>query len=40
MKIDECKKQQDIKAIAELLQEESAERVRDILVFAQSYLSK
>ncbi len=40
MKNEEYKKQQDIKAIVELLQKVSSEKVRDILVFIQSYLSK
>ncbi len=37
---EEYKKQQDIKFIVELLQKESSEKVRDILVFVRSYLSK
>ncbi len=37
---EEYKKQQDIKCIIELLQKASSERVRDVLVFIQSYLSK
>lgn len=37
---DECKKQQDIRYIVEILQRESPERVRDILVFVRDYLSK
>ncbi len=40
MKNEEYKKQQDIKTIVELLQKESSEKVRDILVFVRSYLSK
>lgn len=40
MNSEEHKKQQDIKFIIELLQKESSEKVRDILVFIQSYLSK
>lgn len=40
MKNEEYKKQQDIKVIVELLQKVSSEKVRDILVFIQSYLSK
>lgn len=40
MKNEEYKKQQDIKTIVELLQKESSEKVRDILVFIRSYLSK
>ena len=37
---EEYKKQQDIKIIVELLKQESPERVRDVLIFIQSYLSK
>ncbi len=37
---EEYKKQQDIKFIVKLLQQESPERVRDVLVFIRSYLSK
>lgn len=37
---EEHKKQQDIKYIVEILQRESPERVRDILVFVRDYLSK
>ncbi len=37
---EEYKKQQDIEFIVELLQKESSEKVRDILVFIRSYLSK
>ena len=40
MKNEEYKKQQDIKTIVELLQKESSEKVRYILVFVRSYLSK
>lgn len=37
---DKYKKQQDIKFIVELLQKESSEKVRDILIFIRSYLLK
>ena len=37
---EEYKKQQDIKIIVELLKQESPERVRDVLIFIKSYLSK
>ena len=37
---EEYKKQQDIKIIVALLKQESPERVRDVLIFIQSYLSK
>ena len=37
---EEYKKQQDIKFIVELLQKTSSEKVRNILVFVRSYLSK
>ena len=37
---DKYKKQQDIKIIVELLQKESSEKVRDILIFIRSYLLK
>ena len=37
---DKYKKQQDIKVIVELLQKESSEKVRDILIFIRSYLLK
>ncbi len=37
---EEYKKQQDIKFIVELLQKESPGKVREILVFIRSYLSK
>lgn len=37
---EECKKQQDIKFIVELLQKTSSEKVRNILVFVRNYLSK
>ena len=37
---EEHKKQQDIKSIVEILQRESSERVRDMLVFIRIYLSK
>lgn len=40
MSNEDHKKQQDIKFIVELLQKESSEKVRDILIFIQSYLSK
>ena len=40
MNSDEYKKQQDIKIIVELLQSESSEKIRDILTFIRSYLSK
>lgn len=40
MSSEEYKKQQDIKFIIELLQKESPEKVRDIVVFIRSYLSK
>lgn len=40
MSNEDYKKQQDIKFIVELLQKESSEKVRDILIFIQSYLSK
>lgn len=36
----EHKKQQDIKSIVEILQRESSEKVRDVLVFIRVYLSK
>ncbi len=38
MRNDEHKKQQDIRFIVELLQKESPERVRAILIFIQTYL--
>lgn len=38
--MDEIKKQQDIKSIVEILQGESSEKVRDVLVFIRTYLSK
>lgn len=38
--MDEIKKQQDIKAIVEILQRESPEKVQDILIFVRTYLSK
>ncbi len=37
---EEYKKQQDIKFIVELLEKEPPEKVRDIVVFIRSYLSK
>jgi hypothetical protein len=37
---EEYKKQQDIEFIVELLQKESSIKVREILVFIRSYLSK
>lgn len=37
---EEYKKQQDITLIVELLQKESSEKVRDIVVFIRSYLSR
>ena len=37
---EDHKKQQDIKSIVEILQRESSERVRDMLVFIRIYLSK
>ncbi|EOS41547.1 hypothetical protein C808_00053 [Lachnospiraceae bacterium M18-1] len=37
---EEYKKQQDIKFIVELLEKETPEKVRDIVVFIWSYLSK
>lgn len=40
MSSEEYKKQQDIKFIIELLQKESPEKVRDIVVFIRSYFSK
>lgn len=40
MKRDEYEKQQDIKFIVELLQKESLEKVREVLIFIRSYLSK
>lgn len=40
MSNDDYKKQQDIKSIVELLRKEPSEKVRDILVFIRSYLSK
>lgn len=40
MNSGEYKKQQDIEFIIELLQKESAEKVRNILIFIQSYLSE
>lgn len=40
MTSEENKKQQDVKFIVGLLQKESPERVREILVFIRSYLSK
>lgn len=36
----DCKKQKDINIIIELLQEESPEKVREILVFVENYLKK
>ena len=38
--INNERKQQDIKFIVELLQRESSEKVREILVFIRNYLSK
>lgn len=38
--INNERKQQDIKFIVELLQGESSEKVREILVFIRNYLSK
>lgn len=40
MSNEEYEKQQDIKFIVELLEKESSEKVRDIVVFIRSYLSK
>lgn len=40
MSEEDNKKQQDIKTIVEILQRESSEKVRDILVFVRNYLSK
>jgi len=40
MSNEEYQKQEDIKSIVELLQKESSEKVRDILIFIRSYLSK
>ena len=40
MSNDDHKKQQDIEFIVALLRKESSEKVRDILVFVRSYLSK
>lgn len=40
MSSEEYKKQQNIRIIVELLQKESSEKVKDILVFIRSYLSK
>lgn len=40
MKSDEHKKQRDINTVIELLQKESQEKVREVLVFIQNYLSK
>ncbi len=40
MTSEENKKEQDVKLITELLQKESPERVREILAFIRSYLSK
>ena len=40
MSQDEHNKQKDITFIAELLNKESPEKVRDILVFIRSYLGK
>lgn len=37
---EKYKKQQDIKSIVEMLEKESSEKVRDIVVFIRSYLSK
>lgn len=34
------KKQKDINIIVELLQEESSEKVREILIFIENYLKK
>lgn len=34
------KKQKDINVIVELLQEESLEKVREILIFIENYLKK
>lgn len=34
------KKQKDINVIVELLQEESSEKVREILIFIENYLKK
>lgn len=40
MKTEKYNKQQDIENILELLQKESSEKVREILIFIRSYLSK
>ena len=40
MNNSDCKKQKDINIIVELLQEESHEKVREILVFVENYLKK
>ncbi len=40
MSSEEYKKQQNIRIIVELLQKESSEKVKDLLVFIRSYLSK
>ncbi len=40
MKNEKYNKQQDIESILELLQKESSEKVREILIFIRSYLSK
>ena len=40
MENENYNKQQDIEVILELLQKESSEKVRDILVFIRSYLLK
>lgn len=40
MKNEKYNKQQDIKRILELLQGESSEKVREILIFIRSYLLK
>ena len=40
MNKDDNKKQQDINFIVELLQKESLDKVREVLVFIQNYLQK
>lgn len=40
MNKDDNKKQQDINFIVELLQKESLDKVREVLVFIRNYLQK
>lgn len=40
MEKDNCTKQQDIDFIVELLQKQSPEKIREVLVFIRSYIEK